>query len=131
MNIEALLSSVVRGRPGKNSFGPTPCAAGLGSISGDGLSPGQARVARRLRDLVTRISKNQQHIIADWILAEGRKLAEASAFFDGLNAAFTRAGVPVERAMFSLLVIHPQAAAAGFEWRSDTPTIEIARERSV
>jgi len=58
-------------------------------------------------------------------------LADARAFFDGLNAAFARAGVPVERAMFSLLVIHPQAAATGFEWRSDQPTLEMLRERSI
>ena len=80
---------------------------------------------------MARISRKQQHSIADWISAEGRNLVDARAFFDGLNAAFRRAGIPVDRAMFSLLVIHPQAAAAGFEWRSDQPTVEILRERSV
>jgi adenylate cyclase len=79
---------------------------------------------------VTRISRKQQHSIADWILAEGRNLAEARVFFDGFNAALLRAGIPVERAMLSLMVIHPQTAAAGFEWRSDHPTVEILRERS-
>lgn len=58
-------------------------------------------------------------------------MADAKAFFDGLNAAFRRAGVPVERALFSLLVIHPQAAATGFEWRVEQATVEILRERSV
>lgn len=77
-----------------------------------------------------RIPKKQQDSIADWILSEGRRLADARAFFDGLNAAFRRAGVPVERALFSLLVIHPQAAAAGFEWRLGQSTVEILRERS-
>lgn len=80
---------------------------------------------------MTRISKKQQHSIANWILSEGRSLADAKAFFDGLNAAFRRAGIPVDRALFSLLVIHPQAAATGFEWRADHPTVEMLRERSV
>ena len=80
---------------------------------------------------MTRISKKQRHSIADWILAEGRNRADAKAFFDGLNESFRRAGVPVDRALFSLLVIHPQAAATGFEWRIDHPTIEIMRERSI
>ena len=64
-------------------------------------------------------------------MAEGRHIADAKAFFDGLNASFRRAGIPVDRAMFSLLVIHPQAAATGFEWRVDQPTTEILRERSI
>lgn len=64
-------------------------------------------------------------------MAEGRNLAEARVFFDGFNAALRRAGIPVERAMFSLMVIHPQTAAAGFEWRSDRPTVEVVRERSI
>lgn len=78
-----------------------------------------------------RIPKKQQHSIADWVLAEGRNLADAKAFFDGLNAAFRGAGIPVERALFSLLVIHPQHAATGFEWRADHPTVEILRGRSI
>ncbi len=80
---------------------------------------------------MARITKKQQNSIADWILAEGRRLADAKAFFDGLNAAFRKAGVPVDRALFSLLVIHPQAAATGFEWRVDRPTTEILRQRSI
>ncbi len=80
---------------------------------------------------MTRFSKKQQHSIADWILAEGRNLADAKAFFDGLNEAFRRAGIPVDRAMFSLRVIHPQAAATGFEWRSEHATVEILRQRTV
>ena len=80
---------------------------------------------------MARISKKQQHSIADWIQSEGRRLTDAKAFFDGLNAAFRRGGVPVDRALFSLLVIHPQAAATGFEWRVDQPTVEIMRERSI
>ncbi len=66
-------------------------------------------------------------------MAEGRHVADARAYFDGLNAAFRRAGIPVERALLSLRVIHPQAAAAGFEWRADRPTkeIEILRERAI
>jgi adenylate cyclase len=80
---------------------------------------------------VARISKKQQHSIADWILAEGRHVADAKAFFDGLNASFRRAGIPVDRALFSLLVIHPQAAATGFEWHVEQPTIEVLRERSI
>ncbi len=80
---------------------------------------------------MTRIPEKQRHSIADWILSEGRNLADAKLFFDGLNEAFRRAGIPVDRALFSLLVIHPQAAATGFEWRADHPTIEIMRQRSV
>jgi adenylate cyclase len=78
-----------------------------------------------------RISKKQQDSIADWILDEGRRLAEPKAFFDGLNAALVRAGIPVERAMFSLRMIHPQAMAAGFEWRTDRPTVEILRGHAI
>jgi adenylate cyclase len=80
---------------------------------------------------VTRISKKQQDSIADWILGQGRNLVDAKAFFDGLNEAFRRAGIPVDRALFSLMVIHPQIAASGFEWRIDRPTVEIPRERSI
>ena len=80
---------------------------------------------------MTRIPEKQRHSIADWILSEGRKLADAKQFFDGLNDAFRRAGVPVERALFSLFVIHPQTAATGFEWRADRPTVEIMRGRSI
>jgi adenylate cyclase len=80
---------------------------------------------------VTRIPKKQRHSIAEWVLSEGRNLADAKLFFDGLNGAFRRAGIPVDRALFSLLVIHPQAAATGFEWRADHPTIEIMRQRSI
>jgi adenylate cyclase len=80
---------------------------------------------------VTRIPKKQRHSIAEWVLSEGRNLADAKLFFDGLNGAFCRAGIPVDRALFSLLVIHPQAAATGFEWRADHPTIEIMRQRSI
>lgn len=80
---------------------------------------------------MTRIPKKQQHSIADWILSEGRNLADAKAFFDGLNAEFRRTGIPVERALFSLLVIHPQHAATGFEWRIDHPTVEILRQRTI
>jgi len=58
-------------------------------------------------------------------------VAEARVFFDGFNAALQRAGIPVERAMFSLMVIHPQTAAAGFEWHKDRPTTEVLRERSI
>jgi adenylate cyclase len=80
---------------------------------------------------VSRISKKQQHSIADWILAQGRNLADTKAFFDGLNEEFRRAGIPVDRAMFSLMMIHPQIAASGFEWRSERPTVELLRERSI
>jgi adenylate cyclase len=80
---------------------------------------------------MVRSTKKQQDSIAAWILGEGRRLPDARAFFDGLNAAFRRAGVPVERALFSLVVIHPQAVAAGFEWRSDRPTIEILRDHTI
>jgi adenylate cyclase len=80
---------------------------------------------------VTPIPKKQRHSIAEWVLSEGRNLADAKLFFDGLNGAFRRAGIPVDRALFSLLVIHPQAAATGFEWRADHPTIEIMRQRSI
>lgn len=80
---------------------------------------------------MARIPKKQQHSIADWILAEGRHIADAKAFFDGLNASFRRAGIPVDRALFSLLVIHPQAAATGFEWHVEQPTIEVQRQRSI
>ena len=80
---------------------------------------------------MTRISKKQRHSIADWILEHGRNLVDAKAFFDGLNDSFRRAGIPVDRAMFSLMVIHPQIAASGFEWRGEQPTVEIPRERSI
>jgi adenylate cyclase len=80
---------------------------------------------------MARIPIKQQHSIAAWIQDEGRHLAEPKTFFDGLNAAFRRAGVPVERAMFSLRMIHPQAMAAGFEWRLDRPTQEILRGHTV
>ena len=80
---------------------------------------------------MTRIPTKQRHSIADWILSEGRNLADAKLFFDGLNDSFRRAGIPVERALFSLFVIHPQAAATGFEWRVDHPTVEIMRQRSI
>jgi adenylate cyclase len=80
---------------------------------------------------VARISRKQRHSIEGWILSEGRRLADAKAFLDGVMAEFRRAGIPVERALFSLLVIHPQAAATGFEWHLDQPTVEIMRERSI
>jgi adenylate cyclase len=80
---------------------------------------------------VSRISRKQKDSIADWILAEGRRVADAKVFFDGLNTAFRRSGIAVDRAMFSLRVIHPQIAASGFEWRVDRPTVEILRQRSV
>lgn len=80
---------------------------------------------------MSRISRKQKDSIADWILAQGRGVADAKVFFDGLNAAFLRAGIPVDRAMFSLRVIHPQIAGTGFEWRADQPTVEIARQRTI
>lgn len=78
-----------------------------------------------------RIGKKQQDIVAAWILGEGRRAPDATKFFDGLNAAICRAGVPLDRAMFSLLVIHPQAVASGFEWLADRPTVEILRDINI
>ena len=78
-----------------------------------------------------RISKKQQDSVAAWILDGGRREADPKAFFDGLNAAFSRAGVPVERAMFSLRMIHPQAMAAGFVWHVDRPTTEMLRDHTI
>jgi len=77
------------------------------------------------------VGKRQQHIVAAWILGEGRRCQDAKAFFDGLNAAIRGAGVPLDRAMFSLLTIHPQVAASGFEWYADRPTIEILRAHNI
>lgn len=76
-------------------------------------------------------TKKQQDIVAAWILGEGRRHRDAKAFFDGLMAALRQAGVPLDRALFSLLTIHPQAAAAGFEWHADRPTVEILREHTI
>ena len=80
---------------------------------------------------MARISRKQQDSVAAWILNEGRRLADPKAFFDGLTAAFLRAGVPADRAMFSLRMIHPQAMAAGFEWHVDRPTTEILRDHTI
>jgi len=78
-----------------------------------------------------RIGKKQQDIVAAWISNEGRRLAEAAAFFDGLNAALARVGVVHHRAMFSLLTLHPQARASGFEWHDDRPTVEVLRSLNI
>ncbi|MCW5772250.1 MAG: adenylate/guanylate cyclase domain-containing protein [Rhodospirillaceae bacterium] len=58
-------------------------------------------------------------------------MADPKAFFDGFNAALCATGVPLDRAMFSLLALHPQVSASGFEWRHERGTIEILRSHSI
>lgn len=80
---------------------------------------------------MTRITQKQRDSIVGWILGEGRTARDLKTFFDGFNAALRGAGVPLDRAMFSLLTLHPQVAATGFEWRADRATIEILRDHSI
>jgi adenylate cyclase len=73
------------------------------------------------------MARTARENVEEWILGEGRRRRDATSFMDGLMNALVGAGVPVDRALFSLLIIHPQARAAGFEWRRGQSTVEVLR----
>jgi adenylate cyclase len=73
----------------------------------------------------------QDGSLRDWLLAEGRHLADPAGLIDTLAAQLMARGVPLARVLVSLRTVHPQIVASGFVWQPDRPTVEVPRTASI
>ncbi len=70
--------------------------------------------------------EKQSNGIAQWILDEGRFL-DSAQFMDQLCLRLVGDGVPIGRAMLSLVVIHPQIRSTGYRWLPEAGCETVGR----
>lgn len=58
--------------------------------------------------------------VIDWLVREGRLIADPARFIGEMTRRLVAAGAPLARFTLGLQAIHPQYRTMGFEWRRDT-----------
>lgn len=58
--------------------------------------------------------------VIDWLVREGRLIADPARFIGEMARRLVAAGAPLARFTLGLQAIHPQYRTMGFEWRRDT-----------
>ncbi len=69
--------------------------------------------------------------LVTWILQDGRLAPTPGKFLDGVFDGLVNMGVPLDRVLFSLRMIHPQIRTTGLVWRRDRATTENPRGHNV
>src|SRR5439155_26744115 len=59
--------------------------------------------------------------IADWLIDEGRFLADNAALFTGFCECVFASGIPIDRASLHLRALHPQYRGVSRIWRPGQP----------
>ncbi|MGE0254854.1 MAG: adenylate/guanylate cyclase domain-containing protein [Alphaproteobacteria bacterium] len=60
--------------------------------------------------------------LLDWMRHDGRRYTRMRDFADALCPRVVEAGIPVARAQFAVLTLHPQVAGVSYIWRRDDGT---------
>src|SRR5215470_9615325 len=70
--------------------------------------------------------------VADWLLQEGRDLADTRSVISGLGQQLSATGFPLLRLFLSVGTLHPQVATIGYQWRrGNSVASETPREHGI
>ena len=79
----------------------------------------------RPRALGTRASR-RANPLAEWLLAEGRNVAETPELLGELYRRAVAGGLPLWRVQLTMLTLHPQLVGTRYTWRRDAGKVEAS-----